>query len=174
MNEPGWVVVSRLKERCEDLERRVSAVEGPKGPTPVRIKRMHPDAIVPTYKSALAAGADLAACNEEPITVFPDATVVIPTGWAIELPPGYEAQVRPRSGLALQGVAVANSPGTVDADYRGEIKVILRNHGQTLTVHKGDRIAQLVIARVEQADLAVFEELSDTSRGVGGFGSTGK
>jgi dUTP pyrophosphatase len=139
----------------------------------VKFKRLHPDAVVPQYKTAGAAGADLVACNEEPITLWPEGVIVVPLGFAIELPPGYEAQVRPRSGLALRGVSVANSPGTVDSDFSGCVGVILRNLGETLVIHKGDRIAQMVICRAAQAEFEVVDELSDTARGTGGFGSTG-
>jgi dUTP pyrophosphatase len=142
----------------------------------VKFKKLHPDAKLPTYATAGSAGADLYACNDDPITVWTGAeAVLIPTGLSMELPPGYEAQIRPRSGLSLKGISVANSPGTVDEDYRGEVKVIVRNHGHTIVVHKGEKIAQMVICPVEQA---VFEDvgeetLSDTERGQGGFGSTG-
>ena len=155
-----------------ELQKRVSRLERHENPV-VKFKRLSPNATIPSYQTAGAAGADLHAANEETMTVFPGATVLVPTGLAMELPPGYEAQVRPRSGLSVKGIAVANSPGTIDEDFRGEVKVILRNHGQTLTIHKGDRVAQLVIARVVQAELADASELSETERGEGGFGSTG-
>jgi dUTP pyrophosphatase len=130
---------------------------------------------LPAYESALAAGMDLRAAVDEPVVLRPGARAAVPTGIAIALPPGFEAQVRPRSGLALRaGVTALNSPGTIDADYRGEVKVILINHGEEdLTVRRGDRIAQLVIAPVVQATWAETASLDETPRGAGGFGSTG-
>ena len=139
----------------------------------VKFKMLQPNAKIPVYATVHAAGLDLYAANEEAITIFPDDTKLVPLGFAMELPPGFEAQIRPRSGLAIKGVAVANSPGTIDEDYRGEVQVIIRNHGVTMSVHKGDRIAQMVIARVAQAILVEDNELSETARGAGGFGSTG-
>jgi len=141
----------------------------------VKFKKLHKDAQLPTYATPGSAGMDLYACNDETITLWPGTeALLIPTGLAMELPPGYEAQIRPRSGLSLKGLSVANSPGTVDEDFRGEVKVIMRNHGHTFQIHKGDRIAQMVIVPVQQAVIEEVEELSDTQRGVGGFGSTGK
>lgn len=159
-----------------ELKERLDALESKLATKPVvKFKKLHADAVVPKYQTTGAAGMDLVACNDEPITLWTGAeAVLIPTGLSIELPAGYEAQVRPRSGLSLKGVSVANSPGTVDEDYRGEIKVIMRNHGHTIIIHKGDRIAQLVIARVHQGEIVEATELSDTARGAGGFGSTGK
>jgi len=133
---------------------------------------------LPSYESASAAGMDLRAALEEGASVVlePGARAAIPTGLTIALPPGYEGQVRPRSGLALRdGVTVLNSPGTVDADYRGEVKVILINHGGVaVTVRRGDRIAQLVIAPVVQGVWTEVGSLETTARGEGGFGSTGR
>lgn len=133
---------------------------------------------LPAYQSELAAGADLlAACPEnEPHILAPGAHALIGTGIAVALPAGVEAQVRPRSGLAARhGVTVLNAPGTIDADYRGEIKVILINHGlKPFKVKRGERIAQLVLAPVLQADFEMADELTETKRGQGGFGSTGK
>jgi dUTP pyrophosphatase len=131
---------------------------------------------MPSYESALSAGMDLRANIEETITLKAGQRNLIPTGLYIELPAGYEAQVRPRSGLAAKnGVTVLNSPGTVDADYRGEIKVILINHGQEdFSINNGDRIAQLVIAKHERVEWQSVNELQNTERGAGGFGSTGK
>ncbi|PLX65772.1 MAG: dUTP diphosphatase [Denitrovibrio sp.] len=125
------------------------------------------------YKSELAAGVDLMAANSG--SIESGSRAMVKTGISLELPEGYEAQVRPRSGLAYkQGVTVLNSPGTIDADYRGEIGVILINHGdETFTYKKGDRIAQMVIAPVVQADFVSVDDLSDTERGAGGFGHTG-
>ncbi len=133
---------------------------------------------LPAYQSADAAGLDLVAAVGEyaPVHMAPGGRVLIPTGLAIALPPGFEAQVRPRSGLALKhGVTVLNSPGTIDADYRGEIQVILINHGEApFVVRRGERIAQLVIAPVLQARLIEVAALDETIRGAGGFGSTGR
>ena len=133
---------------------------------------------VPAYQTNDAAGLDLMAAvpENEPLTLAPGQYALVPTGLAIALPPGYEAQVRPRSGLAAKhGVTVLNSPGTIDADYRGEIKVILINHGQTaFVVKRGERIAQMVIAPMVQAALVPVATLSATDRGAGGFGSTGR
>ena len=133
------------------------------------------DLALPRYETEHAAGLDLSACIPADITLQPGKRALIPTGFAIALPAGYEAQVRPRSGLAAKhGVTVLNSPGTIDADYRGELGVILINHGDVaFTVSRAMRIAQLVIAPVAQAVLAEVAELSATERGAGGFGSTG-
>jgi dUTP pyrophosphatase len=135
---------------------------------------------LPAYETELSAGMDLIACLAETdrktgIKLPSLGRVLVPTGLAIALPEGYEAQVRPRSGLAVrQGITVLNSPGTIDADYRGEIKVLLINLGaETVSLQHGDRIAQMVIAPVAQAALTVAETLDDTTRGAGGFGSTG-
>ena len=133
---------------------------------------------LPAYQSALAAGLDLVAAVPEdaPMILAPGQYALVPTGLTIALPPGYEAQVRPRSGLAAKhGVTVLNSPGTVDADYRGEISVLLINHGATpFTIRRGERIAQMVIAAMVQAELVPVVSLSATDRGSGGFGSTGR
>ena len=133
---------------------------------------------VPKVQTALSAGADLCAAvpADAPVTLTPGARAIIPCGFAMALPAGYEAQVRPRSGLAAKhGVTVLNSPGTVDADYRGEVKVILVNLGQDdFVVTRGERVAQMVIAAVVQPAFAEVEELDETIRGSGGFGSTGR
>jgi dUTP pyrophosphatase len=133
---------------------------------------------LPAYQSVDAAGLDLLAAVPEsaPMVLAPGKYALIPTGLTIALPPGYEAQVRPRSGLAAKhGVTVLNAPGTVDADYRGEISVILINHGDTaFPIRRGERIAQMVIASVTRAELVPAESLSATDRGSGGFGSTGR
>ncbi|OAN50392.1 dUTP diphosphatase [Magnetospirillum moscoviense] len=133
------------------------------------------DLPLPRYETTHAAGLDLMACIPADITLAPGRRAVIPTGFAIALPAGFEAQVRPRSGLAARhGVTVLNAPGTIDADYRGEIGVILVNLGDTaFTVTRAMRIAQLVVARVEQAHWIEATELTETDRGAGGFGSTG-
>lgn len=132
----------------------------------------------PTYESASAAGMDLRAAVsvDEPLTLQPGARAMVPTGLAIALPDGHEAQVRPRSGLAAKhGVTVLNSPGTIDADYRGEVKVILVNHGdEPFIIERGMRIAQMVIAPVIQARMIAVADLDETERGTGGFGSTGR
>jgi dUTP pyrophosphatase len=132
---------------------------------------------LPSYQSALAAGLDLVAAVAEdgPVILAPGKFALIPTGVAIALPEGYEAQIRPRSGLAAKhGVTVLNAPGTVDADYRGEIGVLLINHGEApFPVRRGERIAQMVIAAVVRANLSPVASLSTTDRGGGGFGSTG-
>jgi dUTP pyrophosphatase len=133
---------------------------------------------LPAYESAHAAGMDLRAAipEEAPLTLHPGDRRPVPTGLAIAIPPGFEGQVRPRSGLALRhGVTCLNSPGTVDADYRGEVTVILINHGpENFVVRRGERIAQLLISPVVQAQWREVGELDDTARGQGGFGSTGR
>ena len=130
---------------------------------------------LPRYETNAAAGVDLRANIDAPITLHPMQRVLVKTGLFLEIPVGYEAQVRPRSGLALKkGITVLNAPGTVDADYRGEVGVILINLSQEpFLIEDGERVAQLVFASVVQADWEVVEVLSDTSRGAGGFGSTG-
>ena len=147
--------------------------------TTVLIRRLDHgrDLPLPAYETDQAAGMDLRAAPpaDAPTVLRPGDRAAIPTGLAIALPAGFEAQVRPRSGLALKsGVTVLNSPGTIDADYRGEIKVILINHGaETVTVRRGDRIAQMVVAPVVQAKWLEIDSLEETARGAGGFGSTG-
>src|SRR6266436_913587 len=130
---------------------------------------------LPAYATEGAAGMDLKACLAQPVTLQSLERYLIPTGLFIALPRGYEAQVRPRSGLAIQnGLTCLNSPGTIDCDYRGEIKVILINLGkEAQTIKHGDRIAQMVITKVERADLILVQQLNDTQRGEGGFGHTG-
>ena len=133
---------------------------------------------LPAYETALSAGMDLRAAvpEDEPIMIAPGQRVLAPTGLTIALPAGYEAQVRPRSGLALKhGVTCLNTPGTIDADYRGEVKVILINLGaEPFTIQRGERIAQLVIAPVTQGVWDIVDALPDSARGAGGFGSTGR
>ena len=140
---------------------------------PIINKSKHP---LPAYATPLSAGMDLRANLDEPLSLAPMQRCLVPTGLYIALPEGHEAQVRPRSGLALKkGFTVLNSPGTIDADYRGEICVILVNLStETFVIEDGERIAQLVIARHEQASWQVVEALDDTERGAGGFGHTGK
>lgn len=130
---------------------------------------------LPSYETIASAGMDLRANLTEPIVIEPMDRALIPTGLFMELPIGYEAQVRPRSGLALKkGITCLNSPGTIDADYRGEVGVILANLSkETFVVENGERIAQMVIAKHERAEWVAVEELSTTERGTGGFGSTG-
>lgn len=130
---------------------------------------------LPEHKTDLSAGVDLAASLDAPVTIGSLERVLVPTGLYVALPAGYEAQVRPRSGLALKhGVSVLNTPGTIDADYRGEICVIMVNlSNEQFTINDGDRIAQLIVARHETIDWEVVDSLDDTSRGAGGFGSTG-
>ena len=122
-----------------------------------------------------AAGADLCAAVREQLTLLPGARALVPTGFSIALPPGFEAQVRPRSGLAIRsGVTCLNAPGTIDADYRGEVRVVLANFGnEPFVVRRGDRIAQIVVAPVARASFDLVDELPSTERGAGGFGSTG-
>ncbi|HBP19885.1 MAG TPA: dUTP diphosphatase [Planctomycetes bacterium] len=146
-------------------------------PPVLRVTRLEhgADLTLPRYETEFSAGLDLRAALEEPLTVAPGERVVIPTGLKIEIPAGYEGQVRPRSGLALKyGLTVLNAPGTIDADYRGEVKVLLVNVGQNAHVlERGERVAQLVIAPVTRVVLEEVAELSETERGEGGFGSTG-
>ena len=136
------------------------------------------DLALPAYETELAAGADVRAAIPEdaPLTLRPGERFMVPTGLAMALPPGWEAQMRPRSGLAAKfGISCVNAPGTIDADYRGELKVILINHGaEDFVISRGDRIGQMVIAPVWQADFVEAESLDETERGTGGFGSTGR
>ena len=131
---------------------------------------------LPQYATALSAGMDLKANLSDPVTLAPLERAMIPTGLFIELPEGFEAQVRPRSGLAAKhGISVLNAPGTIDADYRGEVKVILVNiSNEPFTVNPGERIAQMVVARHEKVEWQETDQLGETARGEGGFGSTGK
>jgi dUTP pyrophosphatase len=143
----------------------------------VRVTRVGdrgPPLDLPRYESAGAAAMDLRA--DEPFALAPEERRLVPTGLALEIPPGYEGQVRPRSGLALKhGVGMVNAPGTIDADYRGEVGVLLVNHGQApVSFARGERIAQLVIAPVTRVELELAEALSESDRGAGGFGSTGR
>ena len=148
--------------------------------TTVRVERLpHAgDLPLPAYETTGSAGMDLRAALSEdaPLTLAPGARALVPTGLKIALEPGFEAQVRPRSGLALKhGLTCLNSPGTIDSDYRGEVGVILINHGQEpFVIKRGERIAQMVIARHEQATMIAVETLDETARGAGGFGSTGR
>lgn len=141
----------------------------------LKVYKLNPKATLPSYATAGAAGMDLSACLDEDIIIPPLSTGIIPTGLAVDLPHGYEIQVRPRSGLAFKnGVTVLNTPGTIDSDYRGEIKVCLINLGkESFTVTNQMRIAQAVVSPVLMASIELIETLSQTERGTGGFGSTG-
>ena len=145
-------------------------------PVPVRIRRLdtNPDLPLPAYATAGAAGMDVVAAED--VTIAPGARHAVATGLALAIPAGFEVQVRPRSGLALKhGVTVPNTPGTIDSDYRGELKVILINHGHApFVVTRGDRVAQLVLAPVTQAQWLEVAQLDAPARGAGGFGSTGQ
>lgn len=131
---------------------------------------------LPEYKTPGAAGADVCACLETPVSIAPGEWKLIPTGLSAEIPAGFEIQVRPRSGLALKnGITVLNAPGTIDSDYRGEIGIVLINHGhEQFTVNGGDRIAQLVVGSVAQCAFESVSSIGETDRGSGGYGSTGK
>ncbi len=141
----------------------------------VRI-RLDEGALPPHYASEQAAGADIHALLDKPVTIQPGRRTIIRTGIYLELPEGFEAQVRPRSGLAFHhGITVLNAPGTIDADYRGEVRVILVHHGdQPVIIHPGERIAQMVLQRVARSIFIPADDISDTERGSGGFGSTGR
>jgi dUTP pyrophosphatase len=145
------------------------------GAANLRFHRVRPGAVLPRYMTDGAAGMDLASAADGPVSIAPGQRLGIPTGWTMELPSGYEAQVRPRSGLSLRhGITVVNAPGTIDSDYRGEIVVLLVNLGQEpYTIAPGDRVAQMVIAPVARATIEEVAELSQTARGAGGFGHTG-
>ena len=145
----------------------------------LEFKRIRPfedaDMELPAWRTAGASGLDLAAAVREPLILDPGRIALVPTGWAMALPVGYEGQLRPRSGLALKkGLTLVNSPGTIDWDYRGEIQLPMINLGpEPVTIRRGDRLAQLVVAKVERPYLEVVEDLASTDRGTGGFGSTG-
>lgn len=141
----------------------------------VSVRRLSPAAILPRYMTELAAGVDLHALLAVGVTLAPGERALVPTGLALAIPAGFEGQVRPRSGLALKkGVSLVNSPGTIDADYRGEVGIIIINHGQeAVTIAPGERIAQLIIAPVVRAEFVEMDELDTTRRNAGGFGHTG-
>ena len=143
---------------------------------PIKVKKLRPGAQLPTYGTAFSAGADLYACLEEPVTIAPSETKKIPTGLAMEIPIGCAGLIYARSGLGTrQGLAPANKVGVVDSDYRGEFMVFLHNHSaETRTVSHGDRVAQLLVTPVFTPGFEETDELTDTVRGAGGFGSTGK
>jgi len=144
---------------------------------PIKITRLkgNKDLPLPEYESEGSSGMDIRASVKEPVLLKPGEIRLIPTGLSVSVPPGYEAQMRPRSGLALHnGIGMVNSPGTIDSDYRGEIGIIMINWGnEPFTIRRGDRIAQMIISRVYRAELAEVDDLDATSRGQGGFGHTG-
>ena len=142
----------------------------------VLIKKLNPAVEIPTYKTAGASGMDLMAFIKKPIILNPKNSCLVPTGLSVAFSNEYEIQIRPRSGLAAKNnISVLNTPGTIDSDYRGEIKIILFNHGNTdFTINNKDRIAQMILTPVHKMDLEEVENLPDTLRGKGGFGSTGK
>ena len=141
----------------------------------IRIKRLNPDAVLPQYAHGPLEDAGMDICSTAEVTLEPNVPALVPSGLSIEVPPGYECQLRPRSGLAFKhAITLANSPATIDPGYRGEIKVILLNLGKaTYTVHSGDRIAQMVIAKYEAVEW-LEGDLTDSTRGSGGFGSSGR
>lgn len=140
----------------------------------IKIQKLHPDAVIPEYKTLGSSGADLVSVEE--LDILPGKVGVVSLGFSVSFPPTYEIQIRPRSGLAANhGVTVANAPGTIDSDYRGVVKVILINHGsEVFKVSKGDRVAQMVLCSVPTAHFEESETLDPTERGSGGFGSTGR
>ena len=144
---------------------------------PVKIIRLQNDndLPLPSYESEGSSGMDIRANVKEPVLLNPGEIKLIPTGFAVSVPLGYEAQIRPRSGLALKhGIGLVNSPGTIDSDYRGEVGIIMTNWGsESFPIRRGDRIAQMIISRVYKADFVVTDNLDETSRGQGGFGHTG-
>ncbi|WP_415300081.1 dUTP diphosphatase [Candidatus Pelagibacter sp. Uisw_134_02] len=142
----------------------------------VLIKKLNPDVELPAYKTSGASGMDLMAFTEEPITIEPNSSYLVPTGLSMAFTEDYEVQIRPRSGLAAKkGITVLNTPGTIDSDYRGEIKIILFNHGkESFIINNKDRVAQMILTPVIKMELEETDSLPDTFRGDGGFGSTGK
>lgn len=149
------------------------------GPAVRVLVRVEPEGrglALPRYQTEHAAGLDLLAAIDGELTLAPGARALVSTGLALAIPPGYEGQVRPRSGLAIRdGITMLNSPGTIDADYRGTVRLVVVNHGaQAVTLRRGERLAQLVLARVERAALEVVDELPGSGRGASGFGSTGR
>jgi dUTP pyrophosphatase len=141
-----------------------------------RLKNDYDDIPLPSYATSGSAGMDIRAAVEKEITIEPNSIVLVPTNLSVEIPIGYEIQVRPRSGLAANhGIGILNSPGTIDSDYRGEIKIILINlSGDKFTIKRGDRIAQLVVSKVHHANMIESDSLNHSTRGKGGFGHTGK
>ena len=183
----GAIVEEKLGERsqleeqvrgfAQQVEKMVSdTLRKPQAKVTVKFKKLeHFKGDLPKYTTAGASGLDVCARIDEPVTLKPLERALIPTGLSVEIPQGYEIQVRPRSGLAImKGLGVVNAPGTVDADYRGEVKVILINFGQDpITIQDQERIAQLVVCPIIQAEIVDATNLSETERGAGGFGSTG-
>ena len=143
--------------------------------TKILIKRLSKNAVIPKYETPGASGMDLIACIEKDVNIKPGNKAVIPVGFALSVPKDFEIQIRPRSGLAAKNdITVLNTPGTIDSDYRGEVKVILFNHGKNIfKIEHGLRIAQMILCPVEKAEIIEVEELTETLRGKGGFGSTG-
>ena len=141
----------------------------------LKIKKVSSNAIIPKFMTEHSAGMDICACLDEPVIILPMGRNLIPTGIAVSIPKGYELQIRPRSGLAIKhGITLLNTPGTIDADYRGEIKIILINlSNENFIVNHGDRIAQIVLNKIERINFEIVETLDKTERGAGGFGSTG-
>jgi dUTP pyrophosphatase len=173
---------SQLEEQVKGIARQVEKVvsetiwNGKKVPVRVKFKRLqHFKGELPSYATSGASGLDVRACVEQEVVLQPMQRTLIPTGLSVEIPNGFEIQVRPRSGLAIkQGLTLLNTPGTVDADYRGEVKIIMINlSAETVTIKDQDRIAQLVLCPVVQCEVVDASDLSDTERGAGGFGSTG-
>ena len=144
--------------------------------TKVLIKKLNPETEIPVYKTNGASGMDLMACIEEPITILPNSSYLVPTGLSLAFSEDYEVQIRPRSGLAAKkGITILNTPGTIDSDYRGEIKIILFNHGkEDFIINNKDRVAQMILTPVIKMEFEETDNLPDTLRGEGGFGSTGK
>ena len=142
----------------------------------VLIKKLNPSVQLPIYKTSGASGMDLMACIEEPINLEPGKSCLVSTGLSVAFPKGYEIQIRPRSGLAAKNnISVLNTPGTIDSDYRGELKIILFNHGnKRFVINKNDRVAQMVLTPISKMELEEINELPESIRGEGGFGSTGK
>ena len=140
-----------------------------------RISSSTNDVSLPAYATGGSAGMDIFSAVDRPMPVQPGETVLVPTGFSIELPQGFEAQIRPRSGLAIKhSIGIMNAPGTIDSDYRGEVKVVLTNFGKNeFIINRGDRIAQMIISRYERVEWELSDSLNDTERGAGGFGSTG-
>jgi dUTP pyrophosphatase len=141
----------------------------------IQIKKLSNEVLIPKYETPGASGMDVAAYIKQDIIINPGEKVLVPTGFFLSIPRGYEIQIRPRSGLAVkEGITVLNSPGTIDSDYRGEVKVILINLSKNkFTIKNGDRIAQMVVCPIEQVSMEEVKELSETDRGISGFGSTG-
>jgi dUTP pyrophosphatase len=169
------IVVEAVKTATSNMSARTSSVSSSNSVTLKFKKLAHYKGDLPAYQTEGSSGMDVRACLEEEVSLAPGERALIPTGLSLEIPLGYEVQVRPRSGLAVKkGVSLVNTPGTIDADYRGEVKIILINLGQEkLVIQDQERIAQLVVCPVVQANIELSEDLTETERGAGGFGSTG-